>query len=50
MSELEELELELGAITFEIDSAETEEQRKSLEDIYFEKINTIVNRIETLNK
>ena len=48
--DIEELELELGAITFEIDSAETEEQRKSLEDIYFEKINTIVSRIKTLNK
>lgn len=50
MNELEELETELGAINFEIGSAETDEQRKSLEDIYFEKINTIVNRIETLNK
>lgn len=50
MNELEELETELGAINFEIGSAETDEQRKSLEDIYSEKINTIVNRIETLNK
>ena len=48
MNELEQLENELGAITFEIGNAETVEERNSLEDIYAERIETIVNRIETL--
>lgn len=48
MNELENLESELGAITFEIGSAETVEERQSLEDIYANRIESIVNRIETL--
>lgn len=48
MNELENLQTELGAITFEINSAETVEARVSLEDIYAERIESIVNRIETL--
>ena len=48
MNELENLENELGAITFEINSAETVEERQSLEDIYANRIESIVNRIENL--
>lgn len=50
MEELQNLETELGAITFEIGNAETVEERLSLEDIYAERIESIVNRIETLKQ
>ena len=50
MEELENLESQLGYITYTIDNAETVEQRLSLEDIYSNDIETIVNRIEILKQ
>jgi hypothetical protein len=50
MEELQNLENQLGFITFNINQAETMEERASLEDIYSSEIESIVNRIENLKQ